>query len=334
MAVLIGMDEAGYGPNLGPLVVTATCWQVGGEPAPDLWESLSGAVRKVGHSAATRNDDRLAIDDSKRVYAGTRGRRDLEAGVLAFVQSLASRVPSDRPAAAPVPLHLSALCNLVEAEPNANEPQPPWWSAHDPPLPCYCDAALLARRQRRLQQHLHESGVRLLAIRCRLICPARFNALLRRETSKAAMLSRVAIALLRQACEQLPSAPATAVADKHGGRTYYRGLLQDAFPDEFVFCLAESRRHSQYRIQRDGNVLHVRFQQGAEAEHLPVALASMVSKYLRELYMEQFNGFWTRRIDGLKPTAGYPADAPRFWNAIRPLSEQMGIPASAIWRAR
>ena len=32
MGVFIGMDEAGYGPNLGPLVVTATVWEVPGEP--------------------------------------------------------------------------------------------------------------------------------------------------------------------------------------------------------------------------------------------------------------------------------------------------------------
>ena len=28
MGILIGMDEAGYGPNLGPLVVAATAWGV------------------------------------------------------------------------------------------------------------------------------------------------------------------------------------------------------------------------------------------------------------------------------------------------------------------
>ena len=28
MAYLIGTDEAGYGPNLGPLVISATVWEV------------------------------------------------------------------------------------------------------------------------------------------------------------------------------------------------------------------------------------------------------------------------------------------------------------------
>ena len=35
MTLVIGTDEAGYGPNLGPLVVAATAWQVdaGADPA-------------------------------------------------------------------------------------------------------------------------------------------------------------------------------------------------------------------------------------------------------------------------------------------------------------
>jgi len=32
MGLVIGMDEAGYGPNLGPLVVTVTAWEVPGSP--------------------------------------------------------------------------------------------------------------------------------------------------------------------------------------------------------------------------------------------------------------------------------------------------------------
>src|SRR3954452_13849763 len=32
MGILIGMDEAGYGPHLGPLVIAATVWHVPDEP--------------------------------------------------------------------------------------------------------------------------------------------------------------------------------------------------------------------------------------------------------------------------------------------------------------
>ena len=37
MGILIGMDEAGYGPNFGPLVVAATVWQCADRNLP--WSS-------------------------------------------------------------------------------------------------------------------------------------------------------------------------------------------------------------------------------------------------------------------------------------------------------
>ena len=44
-----GIDEAGYGPNLGPLVQSAVGVCVPGDPAAcDLWATLSAAVRKHG----------------------------------------------------------------------------------------------------------------------------------------------------------------------------------------------------------------------------------------------------------------------------------------------
>ena len=72
----------------------------------------------------------------------------------------------------------------------------------------------------------------------------------------------------------------------------------------------------------------------ADAEHFCVALASMVSKYLREVLMLEFNRFWQGHVPGLKPTAGYPGDAARFFDAIRPAAKLLGIPEAALWRRK
>ena len=85
MPLLIGTDEAGYGPNLGPLLVTATSWTLPDGLAPEqLWEKFDACVSQN----KTRNDDKLHVADSKQVYSSGKSIRTLESGVQAFVRQL------------------------------------------------------------------------------------------------------------------------------------------------------------------------------------------------------------------------------------------------------
>jgi hypothetical protein len=60
----------------------------------------------------------------------------------------------------------------------------------------------------------------------------------------------------------------------------------------------------------------------------------MISKYLREVLMIEFNRFWQTHVPGLKATAGYPTDAYRFYDEIRPAVERLGMAETAVWRQR
>src|ERR1700733_14114169 len=80
MAWIIGIDEAGYGPNLGPFVMTAVSCRVTNERASEcLWSVLGDSVRR----GSDPDDGRLLVDDSKVVYSTTRGLLGLERGVQA-----------------------------------------------------------------------------------------------------------------------------------------------------------------------------------------------------------------------------------------------------------
>src|ERR1041384_6887790 len=76
MPWVVGIDEAGYGPNLGPLVQAAVALHL---PDGDIagWETLRPAGRRCREKA----DGRLLIDYSKNVYARG-GLAALERGVL------------------------------------------------------------------------------------------------------------------------------------------------------------------------------------------------------------------------------------------------------------
>ena len=65
-----------------------------------------------------------------------------------------------------------------------------------------------------------------------------------------------------------------------------------------------------------------------------VALASIVSKTVRELWMDVFNAYWRARVPGLRPTAGYPVDAVRFRRRSRQVAAAEGYDPAHWWRIK
>jgi ribonuclease HII len=126
----------------------------------------------------------------------------------------------------------------------------------------------------------------------------------------------------------------TFVIDKQGGRNYYATIIQTALPEGWVSPVCESAMISEYTVLGLERDVRLVFRPRADSGALPVALASMLAKYLRELFMRQFNRFWQNHIPTLKPTAGYPGDARRFFEAILPMMRQLGIPEKAVWRRK
>ena len=115
---------------------------------------------------------------------------------------------------------------------------------------------------------------------------------------------------------------------------FARLLIETALPDGWVMPIRESALISEYQVLGLGREVRLVFRPRAEGEALPVALASMLAKYLREVFMRQFNRFWLNHVPGLKPTAGYPGDARRFYNSIRAAMMKLGIEPEAVWRKR
>src|SRR5262245_8810770 len=108
MPWIAGIDEAGYGPNLGPFVMTAVVCRVRTIPPEGcLWSLLSAAVRRGGK--AGKGDKRLVIDDSKVVHNGKRGLANLERGVFA---TLGKQITA--PTLAQLLTHLSGATELGE----------------------------------------------------------------------------------------------------------------------------------------------------------------------------------------------------------------------------
>jgi hypothetical protein len=321
VAILIGMDEAGYGPNLGPLVVGASAWRLPGKPDnADLYRVLADAVvRPHDRSGA---DDRLVIGDSKAVYQPASGLGLLERGVLAALGSLGHE-----------PRAWCQAWNCLAPDCAAELDGEPWHQSYNPPLPLAGDTDVMRNAARRLRAACDAGEVELVALRGRALFPAQFNGLVARWGNKATVLSRVTLALLAELLVGLPDEPVLALCDKHGGRNFYGPQLQQQFPDWLVECRGEGRAQSTYAIGPRECRHEVRFLTGGERE-LPVALASMVAKYLRELAMRAFNDFWQARVPQLKSTAGYPGDARRFKREIAAAQAELTLADDVLWRSR
>ncbi len=320
MTYVIGTDEAGYGPNLGPLIISATVWWVD-DPAKagDLYRVLR---RCVCNDLSQVNSRRVALADSKILYKAGGGLHDLELGILA---SLA--------AAGMSPQTWRELWHCLDAHAARELDALAWHVGYDLALPLEVDQKRLEKVSRCFLQGLETSGVRLVGVTSRAVFPRQFNELTDRYQNKGEALSRLTLELLGDALKLLPDEPVIVYCDKHGGRNRYSELLQRQFPDWLVEICGEAGDESIYRFGPENRRVEVGFRVRSE-RFLPTALASMASKYLREVSMRAFNSFWCTRVPGLLPTAGYPVDARRFKTEIEPLQMSLGIEDRLIWRNR
>lgn len=323
MAYFLGTDEAGYGPNLGPLVISASVWQVPDTVrAEDLYSLLGQVITCSAGRAADRCPSRVAIADSKTLYQSGAGLALLERGVWASLALLGHR-----------PTTWRETWHALAPESGAELPSLIEYAAYDTPVPVDAAAEELAPLGEALGACLAGAGVRLVGLRSRAVFPERFNDLLQRYESKGTALSSLTLELARQVMDPLEKGPITVICDKHGGRDRYAALLGQHFPEWLIEIYGEGRQQSVYRFGPASRRVEFRFHTKAES-YLPVALASMASKYLRELAMRALNAFWCSRVPGLEPTAGYPHDALRYKTAIAAVQAEMGIEDRAVWRTK
>ena len=323
MGFLIGTDEAGYGPNLGPLVISATLWEVADSVGvEDLYQLLGEVIVPTPGRAADRSTTRVAMADSKTLYKPGKGLKHLERGVLAALAVLDRR-----------PITWCQLWDALAPESVGSLRSIRWYADYDTTVPLEADAAEREPLARSLAAGFAAAGVRLIDVRSRAVFPQEFNQLVEHHGSKGAALSHATLDLTAGLVVPLKSGPISIVCDKHGGRNRYSHLLAEHFPEWLIEIYGESRAKSVYRFGPTDRRVEIRFQSKAES-CLPAALASMASKYLRELAMKALNTFWCRRVDGLHPTAGYPQDAKRFRTAIAQTQVDLEIDDSVLWRRK
>lgn len=318
---LIAVDEAGYGPKLGPMVVAATCWELPGardRSGDDLDKTF--APLRTPPPVGTFS---LAIAESKSLFqAGAAdGRAKLHPLVSASLNwcGLGSR-------------EIGELVSLLAPWDHADVDRAAWLKRLGGP------GLLTPAETADVVRWWGSTGVRLADVAARVITARRFNQACGRGRNKSDLLSETTLELVRSLLDRQAKrvGQVDVYCDRHGGRRYYSGVLQHVFRDAEIAIDAESNRDSVYRIRRGGLEVRIRFTVKGDV-FTPVALASVHAKYWRECFMDSLNRFFAAEHAGpgeLRRTAGYPLDAERFLEEIRPIRQRLGIPDVDFVRSR
>jgi len=258
---VVGVDENGLGPLLGPLVVTAVSFEARSYDREAFWAlagpDLPAADSKVLFSRGSMaRAERATLAWLDLLGLSPTSRDDL-AGAIGLVPEVAPPCP-DPSAPACRPAHIGI----------------PIWSAGPG-----------GRAPEGARDRLDRAGVRVRAARQIAICPGLYNRETRRPGKTKLRLDFDA--MMRLVSREAEDAPGglLALCGKIGSTRRYGPQLEAAFPGRWR-ALGEEAAESAYEVDGIGAV---RFVRDADSLHLPVAVASMIGKYAREIEMLGLN---------------------------------------------
>ena len=308
----IGIDEAGYGPNLGPFVMTlvaAACARSRRRPV-GFAQTLRAPLRRRRGRAAHRR--RLQAS----VFAGERLERS-EKSVLAGMCESLTRFQS-------LLEHVSAV-DLPALRKEV-------WFIGDTALPTSVEIDCLADLGSAWQAACESATVAWGFRQCVVVPAPRFNDLIDKWDSKGAVLG----VALTQLIEMHAHAPRGTAAFHH--RQTRRPQLYSASATRLRRRLRDRRggrplaKMSIAWTDSTGHPHHLHAKGGRD---LVPRRAGIDDKQIRARTPDrEFNRYWLTHVPGLAPTAGYPGDALRYFDAIRPVLTKLGIAERAVWRMR
>jgi hypothetical protein len=316
--ILAGIDEAGLGPRLGPLLCGAAALRAPERMPPEgPWGALAAAVAE----RPVAREERPVVCDSKLLH-GRLGLAGLARSIGAFLAAWNS--PPNAPAATAERDRL--LARLGAADTVRYLEAYPWHAAGGawpacPPCPALAEA-------------LAPAGLQVAALTVRLLLPGMLNDGIACGRNKGEVLLDQTGALLTALAADFPAEALRVTIDKQGGRAYYHPFLSRLFPGAWIDILEERPQQSAYRIRRAGAPVEVTFRAKADQSAFCTALASILCKYVRELFMADLNAWFGARLPGLRPTAGYAADAKRWLAEAAPVLAAEGIDRRCLVRQR
>ncbi len=319
MVYLVGIDEAGFGPILGPLVVSSSAFLLPHHYlTADLWQILRKSVGITRKHLAGR----LLITDSKKAHNKSLGIKHLQRTVLGCLRCLGQK-----------PAALTELLGFVCPDCLEQLELYPWYrDIENYKIPA--NETDMAIASAVLAEDLAANGITLLELKSCCVEVAYYNKMVGTVKNKASVLFTFVSQLIKNALDNSKGDVLQIIVDRQGGRVRYQRVLQQMFPDMELKILKESPTVSSYELQTDGKLMRLHFVVDADEQHFPVCLASMLSKYIRELLVDNMNRYFISYYAGLKPTAGYWKDGLRFIEDLKKNIPHLKFDSNQLIRCR
>ncbi len=314
---LIGADENGLGPRLGPMTVTAVLARAS-EAGRKVAETKprGGLKRRLGDSKGLMAHGDIGLGEawSRVLVERGAGKHDLADAPADLVSALALQDLDEL--TAPCPRHVEAQC---------------WSTKGEAFLPDEEGTGAKLRKQLNKDlDRLAQRGLEIVAVRSAVVCTRRLNEAVERGESRFVVdlhhMERL-ILEFRQLC----GGEVDAVCGKVGGFGEY-GKVFGPLAGRLHAIVEEGRARSAYRFPGIGQLAFVR---DGDDNNILVGLASLVGKYIRELMMERIVTHYRRGIDDLDGASGYhdPVTT-KFIVATEALRKKRRVPSTCFEREK
>lgn len=307
----VGIDEVGYGPILGPLVIGFI--PVVSSSGPDEFNN------RINEFLA--KNDLITIQDSKVFFKGKNKHLKLELEILGFLSLFYNPYTYYREFLRIFLRNKIMWEKAIWLDPNLKVP---FFLKEE-------STSIILDKRSAYKRCFITPVSRIHKPWLFQIEPYLFNRMLESYDTKSELITYSVCGWIRRFVEiNAPDYELTFYIGRHGGRKFYQRHLYRFF--EKVQVIEEKDAYSHYHVYLDGLLSRLIFITEAEKKFALVALASMVAKYFRELSMHCFNQFWQKYKIALKPTSGYLPDALGFVENIKDVAQKLNIDMAEIVR--
>ncbi|MGB3346911.1 MAG: hypothetical protein WBA71_06675 [Candidatus Humimicrobiia bacterium] len=367
---VLGIDEAGYGPDIGPLVVTSSLFRLSEKyHSEKFWETLSEIVSKK----TKEFPEKVIVSDSKDIF-----KNHPKNYLIGETTTLCSYC-----LLYPVPLNFQEFLQNIFLDNldlfqkrcktfskytyrmcwgnNDFFSEDPLNSKNLNPKPYINDLFP------KLKKVIKSSGIDLIDIKSIVLCPHLYNKSITKkrklflnylqfERLIENALKRILIKNIsvkdKEETEKLEKKykketinfkkneqknnlnSIFVIADKLGSKKYYINYLKSGLLGNFKIKILEQNRNiSSYELS-NSLAVRISFIKEGDKTHFPIALSSVFSKYIRERFIKNINEFFATKIQNLKPTKGYAYKIEKFIEVTNDVRKKYDIATNCFLRKR